>query len=58
MPKHPVKFLSFIEVTLPLYPPPLIREGEFVYIREASPLFNSPYFRAVIEGSLKRLNPF
>ncbi len=30
------------KVTLPLYPPPLIREGEINYIREASPLFDSP----------------
>jgi len=29
-------------VTYPLYPPPLIREGEIIYVREAPPLFDSP----------------
>jgi len=30
-------------VTLPLYLPPLDKGGRISYIREASPLFDSPY---------------
>jgi len=30
-------------LTLPLYPPPLEREGELC-VREASPLFNTPFY--------------
>jgi len=47
--------------TYPLYPPPLIREGGIGYVREAKPLFNSPYLLLQRRGGsilLKELCPF
>ena len=35
-----------------VYPPPLEREGE-LYVREASPLFNSPCSGVIIWGCLR-----
>jgi len=43
---------------LSLYPSPLVKGRGKFYIREASPLFDSPHSRAVDKGSLKGLRPF
>jgi len=55
-PKAPVEIV--LPTPHPLSLSPYEGEREVLYIREASPLFDSPPSRTVVKDSLKGLRPF